>query len=683
MKNFQPFKIEHLQLNSLGQFSPAVENYYVVIWWQRIPLGNLWLYKEDGVVDKSKLLEKIKAAIEPAVNYYLLIHKIGLNNGWVENFLQGDFKVVEEALERSFSNNQPSSNPGLSVVICTRNRPKAIEQCIKSLLNSNDKDFELIVVDNAPDDDKTEQVLKQYPQVKYVKEPCKGLDRARNTGARHALRAIIAYTDDDVMLEPNWTKIIKTLFQDQQTMAVTGLVIPASLETKSQFIFEKEWGFNKGYLPKVFDKQYFAANVAIGVPAWDVGAGANMAFRREVFDVVGWFDERLDVGASGCSGDSEFWYRILAEGWTCNYFPHLFVYHQHRESEAALKNQIFNYMRGQVSSVLVQYENYHHEGDLLRVKKSLPEYYSKKLLNSIKHLHLNNLRSIITEISGCISGYQYFKRHNNVKKNGPLLYLKSLDEDAKVNKSTKVSVVIPCYNHGQYLSEAIESVLNQTYKNIEIVVVNDGSTDNTEAVCKSYPKVKYVYSNNSGLSAARNTGVKHSTGNYLIFLDADDYLYPRAVEINLWYFSEFKKIAFVSGAHDKIDEKGNFLPVEDALDKSIDNYTSLLQGNYIAMEGTVMYRRDLFQSFFFDPRLKACEDYDINLNIARYFPSISHSNKLAVYRIHNYNMSADKNLMLENVIKVLDKQKPLLKEEAELAAYHKGIQNWKNYYLTS
>jgi len=90
-----------------------------------------------------------------------------------------------------------------------------------------------------------------------------------------------------------------------------------------------------------------------GVPVWEIGAGANMAFRKSIFDLVGYFDERLDVGASGCSGDSEFWYRILAEGWNCFYQPKAYVYHQHREEAKDLNHQLFSYMRGQVSSLLV------------------------------------------------------------------------------------------------------------------------------------------------------------------------------------------------------------------------------------------------------------------------------------------------------------------------------------------
>lgn len=678
MKNFKAFTINHLQLNQLDSFVPSLDHQYLVFWWKTIPLGNLWLCNDINASDHFQFRLKVKDAIQNAIDHYASIRKQDNQYDWKKYFLNSDKKNLEEELNHIIPLVIGKGIEDLSVVICTRNRPLAIEKCVKALMESIDLDFELIVVDNAPDDDSTEQVIKKFPNVKYIKEPHKGLDIARNTGARYAKHNIIAYTDDDVIVEPSWTKLLKAAFEDPLTMAVTGLVIPLCLHTPSQCIFERDWGFNKGYLPRVFDGKYFAENLDIGVPVWDIGAGANMAFRREIFDLVGWFDERLDVGASGCSGDSEFWYRILAEGWHCNYYPHLFVYHQHRESMSSLKTQIFNYMRGQVSSLLVQYENYHHRGNLYRIYRSLPKYYFKKMCKDVLRFKFNTL----TEVRGCISGWIYYHRHRNIAKNGNLLYLKKLDKKFITNNNTLVSVVIPCYNHGQYLKQAIESVLSQTHKNSEIIVVNDGSTDDTADICKIYPDVKYIYTNRLGLSGARNMGIKYSTGDVLMFLDADDFLYPKAFEINLSYFSKNKKAVFVSGAHEKIDNKGNLLPVEKAFEKREKNYESLLQGNYIAMLGTVMYRKELFYTFFFDPQLKACEDYDINLNITRCFPSLTHTEKIAAYRIHDHNMSADKNLMLYNVLEVLKRQKPFLKNQEKLDAFNVGIINWQNYYVS-
>src|SRR5690606_1422900 len=108
-----------------------------------------------------------------------------------------------------------------------------------------------------------------------------------------------------------------------------------------------------------------------------------------------------------------------------------------------------------------------------------------------------------------------------------------------------ISVVIPCYNYGHFLPIAIESVLNQTYLNKEIIVVDDGSSDNTAEVATSYEEVKYIYQKNRGLSAARNLGAAHSNGEYLVFLDADDWLYPKALEINAAYFRKKPSLKLV------------------------------------------------------------------------------------------------------------------------------------------
>ena len=681
MKSFKPYTIRHIKLDNPDDVKTSADNQYFVFWWNDVPLGHLWLEgKSDIATENNDLPARVVDAVKQSLDYYSQLHPRRWPHIWSELLVGGDTQALADELDMLVPK-YPIINAGnkLSVVICTRNRPKALGECINALMASTDTDFELLIVDNASDDDSTEQVVKAYKGVKYIKEPRKGLDIARNTGARHALNNIVAYTDDDVQVEPNWTAKLKALFESAEVMAVTGLVIPAKLDTESQYLFEKDWGFNKGYLPRTFDGAYFSTYVEYGVPVWDIGAGANMAFRRDVFDLVGWFDERLDVGASGCSGDSEFWYRILAEGLVCKYYPGLYVYHQHRETPAALKKQILGYMSGHISSVLVQYERYGHRGNLRHIYYNLPRYYIVLLLKSLLKFKWAKLSVLYTELRGCFLGWQYYHQHRDYTFIGKELFPASLSQPAVVANAL-VSVVIPCYNLGRYLAQAIESVLNQSYSNCEIVVIDDGSTDDTALVCKAYPQVKYVFAHRVGVSAARNLGVANSTGSFLMFLDADDYLYPGAIELNLWYFEQYKDVVMVSGAHQRVDAEGRVLPSADDLAVLEHCYTRLLEGNYIGMESSVMYRRDLFFSFFFDLRLKTCEDYDINLNITRYFAAMAHTHKIVAYRIHGQNMSANKGLMLQQAIKVLERQKSRLKTDAEIEAYNKGIKNWTHYY---
>ncbi len=240
-------------------------------------------------------------------------------------------------------------------------------------------------------------------------------------------------------------------------------------------------------------------------------------------------------------------------------------------------------------------------------------------------------------------------------------------------------MIIPCFNHAQYLAYAIESVIKQTYPHVEIIVVDDGSGDNTKEVAHCYSNVTYIYQDNSGLSAARNTGIDISTGDYLVFLDADDWLYPDALNVNVKYLRENPEAAFVSGAHLKVSDTGEILD-DQKFSVEGNHYHQLLQGNYIGMHATVMYQRWVFNEWRYDVTLKACEDYDLYLKITRKYPVIHHQAVMAGYRIHNTNMSGNISLMLDTVLNVLKRQEPFLESTNEAGFYHNGFNVWKEYY---
>jgi len=250
--------------------------------------------------------------------------------------------------------------------------------------------------------------------------------------------------------------------------------------------------------------------------------------------------------------------------------------------------------------------------------------------------------------------------------------------DLLVKNDTLVTIVIACYNHGHFLPEAIDSVLQQTYPALEIIVVDDGSSDNTKEVAQRYPQVKYVYQANQGLSAARNTGIKNSTGACLIFLDADDWLTPGAIERNLVHLQQDESLGFVSGGHYKVYEDATIK--EEMQHVGGDYYLHLLHGNYIGMASSVMFRRWVFDEFWFDTSLKACEDYDLYLKIARKYPVFHHMKMIGAYRIHSASMSTNALKMLLSVIKVLEAQKKDLRTPAEEEAYRSGRETWIALY---
>ncbi len=245
-----------------------------------------------------------------------------------------------------------------------------------------------------------------------------------------------------------------------------------------------------------------------------------------------------------------------------------------------------------------------------------------------------------------------------------------------------VSVIIPCYNQAHYLGKTIESVLSQTYPKVEIIVVNDGSPDDTRAVVARYPQVKYVYQENQGLSGARNTGFSNSTGEYVVFLDSDDKLLPHALAIGVRSLTENPVCALTSGWCNFIDPDGRPLPTWRQLHVTHNHYCELLRGNYIWCPGMVVYRREAIEKVSgFDTSLKSSEDYDIYLRIAREFPIHCHGQVVADYRRHESSMSRNAERMLKATLRVLDKQKAFAYADSNLKAAHAtGINTYLDLY---
>ena len=136
----------------------------------------------------------------------------------------------------------------------------------------------------------------------------------------------------------------------------------------------------------------------------------------------------------------------------------------------------------------------------------------------------------------------------------------------------KPSLVIATKNRKDDLRRAIISAAHQT-ESLEIIVVDDGSSDDPASVCSKYTGVKYFRVERVGVSAARNIGVRLSKGNFLVFLDADDFLYSDGIQHNLSYFAWNKMLVLVSGAHDRVDSSGNLLPGDQASEKKENNYS--------------------------------------------------------------------------------------------------------------
>lgn len=386
-----------------------------ILWWRDLPLGMIVGTAEETPFSRAHLaaqLAKLVAEQRSARDPVLGAPLRGTYDGQPENILrirQAKDVCGTRAWLDSVSRLPLCSAADLSVIICTRDRGPHLRACLESLSSQQSPPGEIVVVDNSRDGD-ARGLCEARPDVHYVHEPRPGLSMARNAGILAATRPVIAFTDDDVQPHALWTSEVARVFAEGENGpdAMTGLVLPARLDTPAQVFFQMRMGgFGSRFVPVRFDRLLYEKTRPQGPHVWHIGAGANMAFRRAIFDRVGLFDQRLGAGASGCSEDSEMWYRIIATGGTCQYEPRAVVYHDHRDSWQALHSQMRAYQNGHVSALVVQADRFGDRGNLRRIFRQLPSYFLRELFESVQAHEPERRRVLAEELRGWASGLRY------------------------------------------------------------------------------------------------------------------------------------------------------------------------------------------------------------------------------------------------------------------------------------
>lgn len=239
-----------------------------------------------------------------------------------------------------------------------------------------------------------------------------------------------------------------------------------------------------------------------------------------------------------------------------------------------------------------------------------------------------------------------------------------------MNNVSLISVIIPCYQQAHFLAEAIQSVLAQTYPRYEIIVVDDGSTDDTAAVAGRYAALTCIRQRNMGLPIARNVGWQASKGEYVVFLDADDRLLPDALTTGADALRSRPECAFVYGFCHIIDQAGAriLMPPHTAIEQ--EHYRKLFERNFIWTPGAAIFRRAaLTQASGFDAALiNGCEDLDLYLRLTRHSAICCHGQVVAEYRRHPASMSANGARMLRALDELFRKHLPEVLGDQELEA---------------
>lgn len=211
-----------------------------------------------------------------------------------------------------------------------------------------------------------------------------------------------------------------------------------------------------------------------------------------------------------------------------------------------------------------------------------------------------------------------------------------------------VSVIIPYFQQPHFLRSTIESVLRQTYRHFELVVVDDGSADQTAGVASGYPGMKLIRQSNQGTSSARNAGLRESEGELVVFLDADDLLLPEALSIGVNALREHPEAAFVYGYGRFIDAAGDPLPSPPPLRVKVNHYERLFEINYIWSVGGVMFRRAYVDGFRVG--IDGCADWELYLRVTKDHPVHCHHQTVYLYRRHEQNLSNQSEMMYRHTL---------------------------------
>lgn len=305
---------------------------------------------------------------------------------------------------------QSSTLPALTVAICTKDRAARLSRLLESLIRGRDAspfpETEILVIDNAPSDGSTRDAVARFDRVRHVVEPKAGLNFARNAALANARGALLAFLDDDVVVDRDWFSGLAEAFAGApEAGGFTGLVLPYRLDTAAQILFERRGGFGRGFARREWHATSFAYSLH-PAGAGMLGAGCNMAFDVALLRSIGGFDEALDTGAPlPGGGDLDIFYRVIRTGRPVIYEPRYAVYHEHRETIAQLRRQYWTWGLGMMAFLVKVMRT---DPEIRPRQKAMLRWWLiaelRRIAKQAARLRLRELRFALAEFAGGIQG---------------------------------------------------------------------------------------------------------------------------------------------------------------------------------------------------------------------------------------------------------------------------------------
>jgi len=566
--------------------------------------------------------------------------------------------------------------PFVSVVVPAHNAARTIEACVRSLLAQDyprDR-HEILVVDNRSTDD-TARIVADLPVRLVSERERQSSYAARNRGAREAKGEWLAFTDADCVAQPDWLRLLLAGHDSPSIAGLAGRVLPV-----------EPAGLLEAF---AVARGQVSQDVTMANSFLPAAITANVAYRRSVWEALGGFDETMIS-----SGDMNFAWRMqLLHGWTIRFNRDAVVRHKHRVSFRAFwkQHRVYGFGTAMLYDQFPGYAKSLRREAVMWLRRSL--WFSGRGLvrlvcwpfrwegrprpaghESRGGLYVaQHFLEVLCTTSRLLGMVQYrwvFRGRRPApvvtdspgsgscdRGRAPTQWV--ADGSAEDRRSSArvvaprhplpavtVSVVIPAYNRAHLLGPAIESVLAQTYKDLEVIVVDDGSTDETAAVAQRYAaqpggRVRVIRQANQGVSAARNSGCRAARGRYIALLDSDDLWKPEKLARQVPALEHDPGVGMVCSMADIVDADNQRVLGLKPRQRPGATLRELVRTGSAAPSTFVFRREALEEVGGFDPQIQGLEDLDFCFRLVRRWKIVCLEAPLIRYRQHGTGLSSD------------------------------------------
>jgi len=592
--------------------------------------------------------------------------------------------------------------PLVTVIVRTKNRPGLLAEALRSIATQTYSKIEIIVVNDGGDD--VSETIRPFNNGGIAIIPLQfsesmGRSKAANAGLEKATGKYIAFLDDDDWLEPEHIRQLLELLENQShTDCIAAYSGVRCIDQETGEVIKL---FNQPYNPAALKLENYIPVHAVLFHRSVIESPAACRF-DEAFDLFEDWDFWLQLQAhgkfiwnehvtanyriiNGSSGEGVFSdearavnaLNALVEKWRHKWSTTEIIEiiaHARLLGKLLEKTESLRFgLDQEKQQLLLQLSAANQNLENIKQELENTKHANELLLNSLSWRitkPLRDLRRVLAEKSGkifilrqiiwlsLIKAYQnkYLQPlirliPFNLKHSLKALFIPQAPgrKLPKYSKDLKVSIIIPVYNHADHLQECLDSALNQTYSNLEVVICDDSSTDpEVREIIENYrdqPKLKILYSDkNGGISATQNRLLIASTGDVIAFLDCDDYLAENAIEaaMNAWR----NDTVYLHTGRINIDQDGSavnrisfeHLPRQDYFLENLDRmFATHLK----------LIRRDAFAKVgLFDPRFDSAQDYDMLMRIAFHYPTQAFAHipdKLYFHRLHNKQTTVSMN----------------------------------------